>query len=82
MPSTGGAHEDDFLCACAAGDAARITALAEAGCDTTASDDEGATGLMNATSSGSAAAVKTVLALGGSELEATNKDGATAFLWA
>eukprot|EP01047_Picozoa_sp_COSAG01_P085540 COSAG01_NODE_18842_length_1049_cov_1.884211_2_plen_130_part_00 len=39
-------------------------------------------GLMLAASSGSAAAVKTVLALGGVELEATDNDGVTAFLWA
>eukprot|EP01047_Picozoa_sp_COSAG01_P031027 COSAG01_NODE_2185_length_8205_cov_92.522576_1_plen_687_part_00 len=84
MPSTAGeAHEDDFLGACAAGDAARIIALAEAGCDTTATrTSDGSTGLMLAAVSGSAAAVKAVLALGGAELEATNKDGGTAFLWA
>ena len=82
MPSTTGeAHGDEFLGACATGDAALIIALAEAGCDTTASrTSDGTTGLMLAASSGSAAAVKTVLALGGVELEATDKDGVTAFL--
>eukprot|EP01046_Picozoa_sp_COSAG06_P058104 COSAG06_NODE_11559_length_1491_cov_4.337644_1_plen_104_part_10 len=75
--------EAEFLAACADGDAERVVALAEAGCDTAAKDNAGLTGLIRAAGSGSAATVKAVLEVGGSELEAKYPvRGVTAFLLA
>jgi ankyrin repeat protein len=62
------------------GDSGRITALAAAGCDTAAVTCYGQTGLMAAAASGSAAAVEAVLALDGTELDARDNYGGTAFL--
>jgi ankyrin repeat protein len=59
-----------------------VTALVEAGCDTAATDRSNMTGLMLAAGSGSAATLRAVLDAGGSELEAKDEDGATAFLYA
>ena len=59
-----------------------MKALAEAGCDTTATSSDGTTPLMQAAMSGSAEAVRAVLELGGAELEAKDQNGATAFLYA
>ena len=55
--------------------------LAEAGCDMAAKGNTGRTGLILAAGSGSAATVRAVLEVGGSELEAKEREnGATAFL--
>ena len=71
-----------FLLACLKGDPQSIAELAMAGCDTTAKDNDGWTALMNAAASGNAAAVQTVLASGGAQLEARQDEGGTAFLLA
>eukprot|EP01047_Picozoa_sp_COSAG01_P033731 COSAG01_NODE_2496_length_7573_cov_15.650120_1_plen_1328_part_00 len=71
-----------FLLACSKGHAECIAALAEGGCDTAARSSDGGTGLMHAAASGSATAVEAVLAVGGTELEATDHYDSTAFLWA
>ena len=63
------------------GDAESIAALARAGCDKAAKDNDGDTALMLAACSGSAAAVQAVLDLGGAELEARNKHGAPPSSW-
>ena len=54
--------------------------LAEAGCNTAAVANNGATALMQTAFSGIAAAVRTALAAGWCELEATSSNGFTAFL--
>ena len=71
-----------FLYACEKGSAECIVELAEAGCDTTARNSNGGTGLMHAAALSGAAAVEAVLAVGGAELDATDDKGATAFLTA
>ena len=59
-----------------------VVALAKGGCDTAAKTNVGQTGLLLAAGSGSAATLRAVLEVGGSELEAKQQDsGATAFLW-
>jgi ankyrin repeat protein len=72
----------EFLQACKGGCPERIAAAAEAGCDTVARTDDGRTGLMLAVESGSAAAVKAVLELDSTELEARDTECYAAFLWA
>ena len=50
-----------FLAACLRGDAESIAALAKAGCDTTAKDNIGRTGLMHVAVTGSAEAMQVVV---------------------
>ena len=74
--------ETALLVACGKGDVARMKLLAEAGCDTAAMNSKGMTALMNTAGSGVAAAVRAALDAGWCELEARDKDGNTAFLYA
>ena len=70
-----------FLFACENGSVACVEALVEAGCDTTATNDEGCTGLMYAAGNGHAPLVERLLALGLADLETRDStNGATAFL--
>jgi ankyrin repeat protein len=73
-----------FLLACFHGDVNCITALADVGCDTAARSITGQTGLMLAARSiwDMAGAVQAVLALGRTELDATDDAGRTAFVLA
>ena len=71
-----------FLIACLKGQVEVVGALAKAGCDTTKTTSGGYTGLILAVRSGSAATVRAVMEVGGSELDAKDDDGVTAFLWA
>eukprot|EP01047_Picozoa_sp_COSAG01_P073781 COSAG01_NODE_12128_length_1797_cov_1.280919_2_plen_135_part_00 len=72
----------EFLQACMGGCPERIAVAAEAGCDTVARNRRGMTGLMLAAGWGSTAAAQAVLDLDGTELEAKDEVGYTAFLWA
>ena len=69
-----------FLRSCYKGHVECMQVLAEAGCNTAAKDKDGANALMAAAESGVAAAVRTALAAGWCELEATDNHGYTAFL--
>jgi ankyrin repeat protein len=71
-----------FLRACADGCPERITAVVRAGCNITARDSTGQTGLMLAAGADTAAAVQAVLALGTAGLEDKDQYGYTAFLHA
>ena len=73
-----------LLWACVEGSAEVIIMLAEAGCDTAVTNSKGHTALMLAAFTGSVAAVRAVLGLGGARaaLEARDNHGYTAFLWA
>eukprot|EP01043_Picozoa_sp_COSAG02_P088322 COSAG02_NODE_25459_length_658_cov_1.275492_1_plen_138_part_01 len=71
-----------FLIACAAGRVEAMQLLADAGCNTVATDNHSANALMLAACSGVPAAVSTALAAGWCELEAKDQNGRTAFLYA
>ena len=74
--------ETPFLMACTTGCVEFMELLAEAGCDTAVTNNHGTNALMSAAESGVAAAVRTALAAGWCELEATSIYGRTAFLLA
>ena len=63
-----------FLAACSTGDPECIAELIKAGCNTTAKNNKGQTGLMEAAQSESAEAVRAVLLLDRTELEARDED--------
>ena len=69
-----------FLLACYKGHVECMQLLAEAGCNTAAKNNHGTTALMHTAMSGVAAAMRTALAAGWCELEATSSNGFTAFL--
>ena len=69
-----------FLLACHKGCVECMQVVAEAGCDTAATNNHGDNALMCAAQSGVAAAVRVALAVGWCELEARSTNGDTAFL--
>jgi ankyrin repeat protein len=71
-----------FLCACGTGSVGCVEVLVAFGCDTAATSETGATGLMYAADNGHVAVVERLLAMGLAELEAVNINGNTAFLCA